>query len=60
MNRGSIGLHWMGFTLRRDKKYTEIYQSLLKHAMKQQRILTDTEILKIIRDHGPLPELPEI
>jgi hypothetical protein len=26
---------------------------------KWQRILTGTEILKTIRDHGPLPELPE-
>ncbi|MHA2341622.1 MAG: hypothetical protein ACXADW_07080 [Candidatus Hodarchaeales archaeon] len=30
------------------------------HAKKKwQRILTGTEILKTIRDHGPLPELPE-
>jgi 2-isopropylmalate synthase len=37
----------------------DLVKKILKHAKKQQRILTDTEILKIIRDHGPLPELPE-
>jgi 2-isopropylmalate synthase len=37
----------------------DLVMKILKHAKKQQRILTDIEILKIIRDHGPLPELPE-
>ena len=37
----------------------DLVMKILKHAKKQERILTDTEILKIIREHGPLPELPE-
>ncbi len=37
----------------------DLVLKILNHAKKQERILSDTEILKIIREHGPLPELPE-
>ena len=37
----------------------DLVMRILNHAKEQQQILTDTEILKIIKEFGPLPELPE-
>ncbi len=37
----------------------DLVRIILDHAKSQNKVLTDTEILKMIKDFGPLPELPE-
>jgi 2-isopropylmalate synthase len=37
----------------------ELVMKILAEAKKQQHVLTDTEIFKIIKNYGPLPDIPE-
>ena len=37
----------------------DLVRIILDHTKKQNKVLTNTEILKMIKDFGPLSELPE-